>query len=70
MQPMADNVNQRLRKDYKGAFDEWALEVSRLQEVSGSGDSSHKQQAEERVAAAEVLYRARRDRLADDMSSS
>ena len=66
---MAENVNERLRQDYKYAFDEWALEVSRLQEVSGSGDSSHKQQAEERVAAAEDLYRTRRDRLADCMSS-
>lgn len=66
---MAENVNERLRQDYKYAFDEWALEVSRLQEVSGSCDNSHKQQAEERVAAAEVLYRARRDRLADCMSS-
>jgi hypothetical protein len=66
---MAEKVNQRLRADYKGAFDEWALEVSRLQDISGSGDSCTKQQAEERVAAAEVLYRTRRDRLADDMSS-
>jgi len=70
MQPMAESANERLRKDYKGAFDEWALEVSRLQEVSGSGDSCHKRQAEDRVAAAEVVYRSRRDRLADDMSSS
>ncbi len=70
MQPMAEKVNQRLRQDYQYAFDEWALEVSRLQEVGGSGDSSDKRQAEERVAAAEVLYRTRRDRLADCMSSS
>ena len=66
---MAENVNQRLREDYRGAFDEWALEVSRLQGMSRCSDSSTKQQAEERVAAAEVHYRTHRDRLADEIAS-
>jgi hypothetical protein len=56
--------SEKLRKDYKGAFDEWALQVSRLQAAS---DGSATKEAQERAAAAEIAYRDSRDRLMDDM---
>jgi hypothetical protein len=57
-----------LRKDYKGAFDEWALEVTRLRAITGpEADGPLLKEAEQRVAAAEVTYRNTRDRLTDDM---
>lgn len=60
--------SERLRKDYKGAFDEWALQVSRLQAVTGSAqDSGVVEEAADRAAAAEIAYRDSRDRLTDDM---
>jgi hypothetical protein len=62
--------SERLRKDYQGAFDEWALQVSRLQAIASSTPeaiSEDTKQAEERTAAAEVAYRDSRDRLTDDM---
>ena len=58
--------SERLRKDYKGAFDEWALQVSRLQTIAGS-TSENTKEAEDRAAAAEIAYRDSRDRLTDDM---
>ncbi len=61
-----DTHSERLRKDYKGAFDEWALQVSRLQTIAGSTAESMKE-AEDRAAAAEIAYRDSRDRLTDDM---
>jgi hypothetical protein len=58
----------RLRADYNGAFDEWALQVSRLQAVAASAPSTFAvKEAEERVAEAEIVYRNTRDRLTDDM---
>ena len=59
--------SERLRKDYKGAFDEWALQVSRLQAISGSAPDGGVKEAEERAAAAEIVYRDSRDRMTDDM---
>jgi hypothetical protein len=59
---------QRLRDGYKEAFGEWALQVSRLQAISGADpEGGGVKEAEERVAAAELHYRSSRDRLADDM---
>jgi hypothetical protein len=58
--------SERLRKDYKGAFDEWALQVNRLQAIAGSPSQDLKE-AEDRTAAAEIAYRNSRDRLTDDM---
>ena len=63
---MSSATSERLRKDYKGAFDEWALQVSRLQAISGSAPDGVKE-AEARTAAAEVAYRDSRDRLTEDM---
>ena len=59
-----DTRSERLRKDYKGAFGRWALQVSRLQ---AAPDGSDVKEAEERAAAAEIAYRDSRDRLTDDM---
>jgi len=61
--------SERLRQDYKGAFDTWALQVSRLQAIAGSPSQDVKE-AEDRTAAAEVAYRDSRDRLAVDMGWS
>ena len=58
--------SEQLRKDYKGAFDEWAFEVSRLQAVTGP-DSGDLHEAKKRATAAEIAYRDSRDRLTDDM---
>jgi hypothetical protein len=60
-----DTHSERLRKDYKGAFDEWALQISRLQAITSDGPDV--KEAEERAAAAEIAYRDSRDRLTDDM---
>jgi hypothetical protein len=59
--------SEKLRKDYKGAFDEWALQMSRLQAATEGSDMKETQ---ERAAAAEVAYRDSRDRLTDDMGWS
>jgi len=62
--------SERLRKDYKGAFEEWALEVSRLQAITGPNSSSNSgelHEAKKRATAAEIAYRDSRDRLTDDM---
>jgi len=57
-----------LRADYRAAFDEWALQVSRLQAVTSSPAARFViAEAEARVAAAEIVYRDSRDRLTDDM---
>jgi len=66
---------ERLNADYRGAFDEWAVQVSRLQEVTGSavGGSAAKdvvaKEAADRVSAAESDYRKMRNRLIDNMSN-
>jgi len=61
--------SERLRKDYKGAFDEWALQIGRLQAIASDGgsDGSVVKEAKARAAAAEIAYRDSRDRLTDDM---
>ena len=59
---------ERLRAEYRGAFDEWALQVSRLQAITSSAaDSFVGKDAEARVAAAEVAYRDTRDKLTEEM---
>jgi hypothetical protein len=59
----------RLREDYKGAFDEWAAEVNHLQTVSESAPGAAVvQEAEGRVEAAHRTYQDSRDRLAQDLS--
>jgi hypothetical protein len=64
-----ENANlERLRADYKGAFDEWALQVSLfLVAITSSPDSRVVREAEERVAVAESAYRETRNRLTDSM---
>ena len=62
---MRDHTHsEKLRKDYKGAFDEWALQMSRLQ---AAVEGSDLKETQERAAAAEVAYRDSRDRLTEDM---
>jgi hypothetical protein len=63
-----DLTNERLREEYRGAFNEWALQVSRLQQIEGtSPDQVQDDAAEGRAAAAEIAYRRTRDRLTDEM---
>jgi hypothetical protein len=63
--------SEQLRKDYKGAFEDWALEVSRLQAIADSGSNDLHEgdlhEAKQRAMAAEIAYRDSRDRLTDDM---
>jgi hypothetical protein len=63
---------ERLREDYKEAFEEWATEVNRLQTVSkcAPDDAPVVQEAEVRVEAAHRTYQDSRDRLADDIAGS
>ena len=63
-----DPNNQRLREEYRGAFNEWALQVSRLRQTEGnSPDRVIDEAAAGRAAAAEIAYRQTRDRLTDGM---
>ena len=63
-----DPNNERLREEYRGAFNEWALQVSRLQQTEvNSPDLVIDEAAEGRAAAAETAYRRTRDRLTDEM---
>ena len=65
-----DTQLDRLRADYKGAFDDWVLEVGRRQKVSETTpDELILKEAEERVETAEAAYRATRNRLAEEMSA-
>jgi hypothetical protein len=64
-----DGRIERLNEDYRGAFDEWAVQVSRLQEVKSSGGPALAKEAADRVAAAEGDYRLMRNRLTDNMST-
>jgi hypothetical protein len=59
-----DTHSAKLRKDYKGAFDEWALQMTRLQAAADGDDAK---EAAARATAAEIAYRDSRDRLMDDM---
>ncbi len=72
-----DAQNDRLREEYRGAFNDWALEVSRLQQIAETSQDDKTNpsaenpksvvEAEGRVLEAERLYRTTRDRLADEM---
>ena len=65
---MSTEKTDRLRADYKDAFDAWALQVSHLQAVMDSAPGGPVlSDAEERVATAETAYRDSRDRLTDEM---
>jgi hypothetical protein len=69
--PEDENVPlERLREDYKDAFEEWATEVNHLQTVSkcAPDDAPVVQEAEGRVEAAHKTYQDSRDRLADDIA--
>jgi len=57
-----------LRAEYNGAFHEWAFEVNRLHQINQDAvDSSVIEQAQDRVAEAEISYREVRDRLTDQI---
>jgi hypothetical protein len=60
--------SERLRADYKSAFEEWAHEVRRHRAAASSPCGSLTvKETEARVAAAEAAYRDSRDRLTDEM---
>jgi hypothetical protein len=66
----ADTHRVRLRAKYRGAFDEWALQINRLQAIAASqsgADGVH--EAQQRADSAEVAYRHTRDRLTEDMAN-
>src|SRR5271154_7173904 len=48
-----DEPIERLNADYRGAFDEWVVQVSRLKEVTSPEGSSLAKEAADRVVAAE-----------------
>lgn len=56
-----------LRVHYREAFEQWALQVSRLQAAVESASPLGVSEAEERVTAAEFAYRDSRDRLTNEM---
>jgi hypothetical protein len=59
---------ERLRAEYQQAFEEWALQVDRLQTVSGVDPTNcATKEARRRVEAAENAYRETRDLLARDL---
>jgi hypothetical protein len=64
-----DEPIERLNADYRGAFDEWVVQVSRLKEVTSPEGSSLAKEAADRVVAAENDYRLMRNRLTDSMST-
>jgi hypothetical protein len=55
-----------LHADYREAFGEWAQQVRLLQSL---GQKPGQEEAEARVAAAEMVYRQIRDRLSDEMEA-
>lgn len=59
---------RHLRADYRGTFQEWVLQVGRLQTVSQLGHVLAIKEAEGRVALAEIAYRQTRNRLAEEYS--
>lgn len=60
---------ERLRAEYQEAFEEWALQVGRLQTVSGADPMNciATKEARQRAEAAENAYRETRDLLARDL---
>jgi hypothetical protein len=61
---------ESLRAEYDAAFEEWAFEVRRLHAITDSEPSSVVKETEARVAAAELAYRASRDRLLERVLSA
>jgi hypothetical protein len=61
-----NSLSERLRADYKGAFDEWALQVNRLHAMTNAPSAAF-EEAEARVSAAEIAYHSTRDRLTDQL---
>jgi hypothetical protein len=59
----------RLKEDYKGAFEEWAAQVNHLQTVSESAPEGGLvvKEAECKVEAAHRSYQDSRDRLAEEI---
>jgi hypothetical protein len=57
-----------LRAHYKEAFEDWALQVNHLQAaIESEPGEAVLIAAEERAAAAEIVYRDSRDRLTEEM---
>ena len=54
-------ISERLRTEYKAAFEEWVAQVNRYHQ------SANRKEAEARIAAAERAYRNSRDKLTDEM---
>jgi len=63
-----DERSERLWADYRAAFRNWALELDRLQGLPTAATECFVKEAKQRVEAAEVVYRDRRNRLTDDMN--
>jgi hypothetical protein len=62
--------SERLRAEYKAAFEQWVSQVNRLRTISSSPLSDVLiQQEESRVTAAEDAYRDSRDRLTRAMTA-
>ena len=69
MDPDAIANSQSLRKDYRAAFRDWALQVSRLKRLKNSaGDGFDVKKAEDQAKAAELVYQDTRNRLTHDMN--
>ena len=66
-----DPYSDRLRADYRAAFKNWVLQVDRLRILPISNvESSAMKAAVAQADAAELLYRASRDRLTESMKSA
>jgi hypothetical protein len=71
---MAGKINKTtkledLRGLYRAAFEEWALQVGRLDRVRESAaESGVLEEAQGRTTAAEAGYRDTRNRLAEEMT--
>lgn len=68
MDPGKIENSQRLWKDYRAAFKDWASEVKRLKRLIRSTTTGVVvQETEDQVKAAEVQYQDTRNRLADEI---
>ena len=64
-------TREDLRAENRGAFDEWALQMSHLQEAAGAQESGGETRgAGQRAALAETVYRSHRDRLMEHLELS
>jgi hypothetical protein len=60
--------SERLRADYKAAFEDWASQVNHFQAIISSVQpDSLMQQEQSRLEATEMAYRNSRDRLARNL---